>query len=193
MEDSQIIDLYWERSQDAITQTRTKYGRLLVSIALRILKSMEDAEECESDTYLRAWESMPPQRPSVLAAFLGRITRNLSLDRYDAMHAQKRGGSQVPLLLDELEECIGSGSIAGGAGAGVSQVDESVELRLILNRFLESQTQTARKIFVRRYWFGDSVRDIADAYDMGESRVKMTLMRTRNALREFLQKEGVSV
>ncbi len=183
MEDVRIIELYWARSQDAITQTKTKYGRLIFSIAMRILRVSEDALECENDTYLKAWNSMPPQRPDNLSAYLGKISRNLSLDRYEREHAQKRGGSQVPLILDELEECIPSAPDGG----------MPLELRDLLNRFLESQTERARVLFVRRYWFGDSVKEIAEQYQLGESLVKMTLLRSRNALRALLEKEGVSI
>lgn len=184
MEDSRIIDLYWERSQSAVTETKNRYGRLIYSIAIKILRAHEDADECENDTYLRAWNSMPPQRPNVLSAFLGRIARNLALDRYEREHAAKRGGSQIPMLLDELEECIPSGE---------SAAELSLEMRDILNRFLEGQTQTARKIFLRRYWFGDTVKEIASRYGLGESRVKMTLLRSRGALRDYLETEGVHI
>ena len=184
MDDSRIIDLYWARSQDAVTETRNKYGRLIFSIAMKILRAHEDSEECENDTYLRAWNSMPPQKPDILSAFLGKIARNLALDRYEKEHAVKRGGSQIPLILEELEECIP----AAGGGSELS-----LEMRDILNRFLEGQTPTARKIFVRRYWFGDSVKEIAQMYDLGESRVKMTLLRSRNSLRDLLETEGVSI
>ncbi len=183
MEDVSIINLYWARSQEAITQTKNKYGRLIYSICMRILRIAEDAYECENDTYLKAWDSMPPQRPDYLSAYLGRIARNLSLDRYEKEHAQKRGGSQIPLILDELEECIPSMPDGG----------LPLELRDLLNRFLESQTERARKLFVRRYWFGDSVKEISERYDLGESLVKMTLLRSRNALRELLEQEGVSI
>ncbi len=183
MEDVRIIELYWARSQEAIIQTKTKYGRLIFSIAMRILRIAEDAYECENDTYLKAWHSMPPQRPDHLSAYLGKITRNLSLDRYEREHAQKRGGSSMSLILDELEECIPSGENG----------ELSLEMRDLLNRFLEGQTERARVLFVRRYWFGDSVKEIARRYDLGESLVKMTLLRTRNALKALLEKEGVSV
>ena len=183
MEDVRIIELYWERSQEAIVQTRTKYGRLIYSICMRILRIAEDASECENDTYLKAWDSMPPQRPDHLSAYLGKIARNLSLDRYEKEHAQKRGGAQIPLVIDELAECI------------PSSPDQSLPLELkdLLNRFLESQTERARILFLRRYWFGDSVKEIAEQYDLGESLVKMTLLRSRNALRALLEQEGVSI
>ena len=178
MEDSRIIDLYWARSQDAITETKTRYGRLIYSIAMKILRLHEDADECENDTYMKAWNSMPPQRPNILSAFLGKIARNLALDRYEREHALK-----IPLILDELEECIPS---EGG-------MELPIETRDILNRFLEGQTETARKVFLRRYWFGDSVKEIAQMYGLGESRVKMTLLRSRTTLRQYLEAEGVSI
>ncbi len=183
MEDRQIIDLYWARSQEAVEQTRIRYGRLIYSIAMKILRIREDADECENDTYMRAWNSMPPQRPVLLSAFLGKIARNLALDRYEREHAQKRGGCEIPLILDELEECIPSGS----------GMELPLEMRDILNRFLEGQTETARKIFLRRYWFGDSVKEIAGLYGLGESRVKMSLLRSRDTLRKYLEAEGVSI
>ncbi|HCI73319.1 MAG TPA: RNA polymerase subunit sigma-70 [Lachnospiraceae bacterium] len=183
MEDVSIIELYWARSQDAIVRTKEKYGRLIYSICIRILRIAEDALECENDTYLKAWDSMPPNRPDHLSAYLGRIARNLSLDRYEREHAMKRGGSQIPLILEELEECIPA-SLDSGL---------PLELRDLLNRFLEGQTERARILFVRRYWFGDSVKEIAERYALGESLVKMTLLRSRNALRAFLEREGISI
>ena len=183
MEDVSIIDLYWARSQDAIVRTKEKYGRLIYSICIRILRIAEDALECENDTYLKAWDSMPPNRPDHLSAYLGRIARNLSLDRYEREHAMKRGGSQIPLILEELEECIPA-SLDSGL---------PLELRDLLNRFLEGQSERARILFVRRYWFGDSVKEIAERYALGESLVKMTLLRSRNALRAFLEREGISI
>ena len=183
MEDVSIIELYWARSQDAIVQTKAKYGRLIYSICMRILRIAEDALECENDTYLKAWDSIPPQRPEYLSAYLGRIARNLSLDRFEREHAMKRGGSQIPLILEELEECI-----PAAQGAEVP-----LELRDLLNRFLESQTERSRILFVRRYWFGDSVKEIAQRYALGESLVKMTLLRSRNALRALLEQEGVGI
>jgi RNA polymerase sigma-70 factor (ECF subfamily) len=183
MEDVSIIELYWARSQDAIVRTKEKYGRLIYSICIRILRIAEDALECENDTYLKAWDSMPPNRPDHLSAYLGRIARNLSLDRCEREHAMKRGGSQIPLILEELEECIPA-SLDSGL---------PLELRDLLNRFLEGQTERARILFVRRYWFGDSVKEIAERYALGESLVKMTLLRSRNALRAFLEREGISI
>ena len=167
MEDSTIIDLYFARNEDAIVQTKTKYGRMLNSISMRILHSLEDADECENDTYLKTWNVIPPQKPDIFSAFLSRIVRNLSLDRYDMMHADKRGNAQVGVMLDELAE--------------------------ILNRFLSEQKELTRKMFIRRYYFGYNVSEIAEKYGVSESKVKMTLLRVRGKLKDYLEKEGVTV
>ena len=108
IEDKEILGLYWNRSENAITETRNKYGRYLRGIAARILRNNEDAEECESDTYMKAWDRLPPDKPDILSAFLGKITRNLSLDLYEKKNTQKRGGGEIPLILEELEECLSS-------------------------------------------------------------------------------------
>ena len=185
MEDQIIIDMYFARDEQAIACTRDKYGRLLRSIAYGILKSHEDSEECENDTYLKTWSVIPPTRPSALQEFLAKITRNLSLDRYDSMHAAKRGAGEVPLMLDELEECIPD---QGGSATDDESDDE--ELKRILNKFLEGLPQDARKIFMRRYFFGDSVNEIADKLGFGKSKVKMSLSRSRDSLKVLLEKEG---
>lgn len=185
MEDQLIVDMYFARDEQAITCTRDKYGRLLRSIAYGILKSHEDSEECENDTYLKTWNVIPPTRPDSLQAFLARITRNLSLDRYDQLHAAKRGSGEIPLMIEELEECI--------ADLGASSTDdeaENEELSRILNKFLETLPSDARKIFMRRYFFGDSVNEIADKFGFGKSKVKMTLLRSRDSLSVLLKKEG---
>lgn len=183
MEDEAIIALYEQRSENAIIQTKNKYGRMLVSIALGILRDMEDARECESDTYLHTWNVIPPQRPAVLSAFLSRITRNLSLNRYEERHARKRGGGEVPLLLDELAECI------PGSDNTESFVRERA-LRQVLDDFLGSLRQDARIIFMRRYWYCDSVQEISARYGYGTSKIKMSLLRSRKELRKRLEEEG---
>ncbi len=185
MEDSTIIDLYFARNEDAIVQTKTKYGRMLNSISMRILHSLEDADECENDTYLKTWNVIPPQKPDIFSAFLSRIVRNLSLDRYDMMHADKRGNAQVGVMLDELAEVIADDR-AGG-------LSESRELAEILNRFLSEQKELTRKMFIRRYYFGYNVSEIAEKYGVSESKVKMTLLRVRGKLKDYLEKEGVTV
>ena len=186
MEDSQIIDLYWARLEQAIQETDTKYGSYCRAIAHNILKSMEDSEECVSDTWLRAWNAMPPQRPSVLSAFLGRITRNLSLDRYKAARAEKRGGGELPLALDELDACI-------AAKGGVEAEFDGKELARALDAFLRTLPERECSLFLRRYWFVDSVRDIASRYSMNENNVKSILFRTREKLRKYLEEEGITV
>ena len=184
MEDRAIVALYWARLEIAILETKKQYGRLLRSISRGILKSEEDAEECENDTYLKAWDTIPPQKPEELSAYLAKITRNLSLDRYDAMHAEKRGGGEVPLLLDELTEVIANDAAFPSDTGALCEV---------LNAFLGSLKADARNIFLRRYWFGDSVQEISERSGFGESKIKMSLLRSRQGLKEVLEKEGYRV
>lgn len=186
MEDERIVDLYWQRSEDAINQSSAKYGRYCHTIAYNILYSEEDTEECVSDTWLRAWNAIPPARPDCLKAFFGKITRNLALDRYDASKAQKRGGGETDAVLDELAEFIPD------AGSQ-SQAVEELELTEILNAFLEELTPEKRRIFMRRYWYMDQVKDIAEFYGISESKVKTTLFRCREQLKTVLLKEGISI
>lgn len=183
MEDSKIVELYWERSEDAISQTKSKYGRYCHSIAYNILHSDEDAEECVNDTYVRAWSAIPPQRPTKLSAFLGKITRNIALDRYDASTAKKRDGT-VALVLDEIAECVPDTDIA---------VADEYILKDTINGFLRSLPQRTRIVFMRRYWYLCSVEEIARDLDMSESNVKVTLMRTRTRFREYLVRKGINV
>ncbi len=186
MEDQTIIDLYWNRSEDAIAETANKYGRYCRRISYNILYNHEDCEECVNDTYLKAWNTMPPARPARLPAFLGKIVRNLSLDRYERSMAKKRGTGQVPLALFELEECIPSSS-------DTEAVIDNLFLAQLLNRFLAETKPKARKIFVQRYWYFMSVKEIAADLGVGESYVKMTLSRLRGKLKQFLEKEGVTL
>lgn len=184
MDDKQIVDLYWERSEAAISETDKKYGSYFRYIADNILHNHEDAEECVNDTYLRAWNTMPPKRPNRLATFLGKITRNLSLNKYETRNAEKRGGGQIPCILEELQTCIPSGE-------DVAQIAEDRAVVEAINIFLATLSAESRKIFVRRYWYMSSVRDIATEYGISESKVKVTLFRTRNALKTHLEKEGI--
>lgn len=186
MEDAQIIDLYWARDEQALKQTDIKYGGYCRSIANHILHNPDDTEECVWDTWLHAWNAMPPQRPAILSAFLGRITRNLSYDRYKAAHAEKRGGGSVPLALDELSQCIPSGLDA-------QRAVEDRELSAAIDRFLRALPARECNIFLRRYWYVDSVAEIAARYAMKENTVKSVLYRTRERMRAFLQKEGICV
>lgn len=186
MEDDQIIKLYWARSEDAITQTARKYGSYCYTIAYNILHSSEDSEECVNDTYMKTWSSLPPQRPRKLSAFLGKITRNLSLDRYRHYTAEKRGSGQPVLALEELSGCV-------PATDSTEKDLDQMELTALLNRFLASLSSESRKCFMRRYWYFSPVSEIARDYGMTESKVKMSLLRSRNKLREMMEKEGVSL
>lgn len=187
MEDIKIIALYWARSEQAITQTAQKYQRLCHSISYQILHNHQDAEECVNETYLAAWNSIPPQRPNSLTAFLGRITRNLSLNRYKAAHTAKRGGGQTALALEELKECLASAD-----DAVEQQLDEAFVLA-VLNRFLAEQPSIKRNIFIKRYWYLLSSKEIAQAVGYDEAGVNNILFRMRAALKKELAKEGVSV
>ena len=182
MDDNLIIDLYWSRSEAAISETDRKYGPYCRSIAYGILQDHEDSEECVSDTWLRAWEAMPPQRPNRLSAFLGKITRNLALDRFDYHHAAKRSAA-FDQLLSELNECI------------PDRRDDYAQLELtqLLNHFLRSLPREHRNLFLRRYWYGESIEDLAKRYTMSQSAVKSNLFRTRNKLKAYLEKEGVGI
>lgn len=183
MDDLQIIELFWQRSEKALTATKKKYGSYCRTIAYRILRSAEDTEECLNDTYLRLWNSIPPRRPQKLSAYLAKITRNLALDRVEKRSAAKRGGGEVPLALEELAECI------PGGGDPV----EERELKDALERFLRALPAETRRIFMKRYWHLYSVKAIAKEDGLGESKVKMILLRTRSQLKEFLEKEGIDL
>ena len=186
MNDKQIVDLYWARSEDAISETSKRYGRYCHYIARNILHNDEDSEECVNDTYLKAWEAIPPHRPEKLSAFLGKIVRNLALNRYKRYTAEKRGNGQVPVALDELQDCIpASGSVA-------ETIDDFL-LVDIFNRFLAGLPAEKRKIFVRRYWYLSPIKEIAKDYSISESNVKVTLLRIRNDLRQILEKEGITL
>ncbi len=182
MEDRQIIDLYWARSETAISETEKKYGRYCRYIAYRILENDEDAKEIENDTYLKAWNSIPPSRPYPLKTFLGTVSRNLALDRYEKRHAQKRGG-QAEAVLEELSECIPDNDVGNDIG-------ELFALRDAMNRFVRSLPDKAQNVFVRRYWYSSPIAEIAEDLDMKESSVSVLLLRTRKKLKAFLHKEG---
>ena len=186
MEDCKIIDLYWARKEQALAETDAKYGSYCRTIARNILRNFEDTEECVSDTWLHAWNSMPPQRPGILSAFLGRITRNLSFDRCKYQQAAKRGGGTLPLALDELGECIPSAQ-------RVEYALEQKELAAVIDRFLRTLPEKDCNLFLRRYWYVDTIAEIARQYGMTESKVKMQLARTKEKLRIYLEKEGIRV
>ena len=184
MEDNQIIDLYWARSEEAISETAKKYDRYCRAIARNILNNDEDAEECVSDAYLRLWNAVPPARPNRLQTYLGRIVRNLSLNKREKASAEKRGAGQIPLILDELAECIPDDP-DGDA------VTESILIKDVLDRFLDTLFPEARQIFVRRYWYMSSLKEIAEEYGISEGNAAVSLLRTRTKLKSMLEKEGI--
>ena len=185
MEDLEIVGLYWARDQLAIAESEKKYGSLCGSIAMNILHNRQDSEECVNDTWGRAWESMPPQRPGALGAYLGRIVRNLSLNRWRKNQAQKRGGGGAEVLLSELGECLPE------PGSGVLCQEE--QLSGIISRWLETLPEEDRVVFLRRYWYGDSLEAIARARDTGANHLAVRMHRLRKKLREHLEQEGVTV
>lgn len=185
MEDSQIIELYWQRSESAIAETAKKYGKLCRHIAMNIVGNLSDAEECENDTYVSTWNAIPPTRPNVFSAFLTKIVRNIALNRYEYNKAQKRN-HEFDLVLEELEGCVaGKDTVESTYEAGV--------LAGILDEFLEKLPKERRVMFVRRYWYSDSVKDIAKRLQISESKVKTTLFRTRNELQDYLSAHGITV
>ena len=184
MKDEEMVGLYWMRSEDAVAATAEKYGNYCYSIAFSILHNAEDAEECVNDAYLVAWNSIPPHRPERVAAFLGKITRNVSLNRWKQYNAQKRGEGQTELALSELEECI-------PAKTGIEQAVEDELLTWSIEKFLYSQPRLKRNLFIRRYWYISSIQELADEYGMSESKVKSLLFRMRKKLKHHLAKEDI--
>lgn len=184
MEDQQIIGLFWSRDDGAIHAAQEKYGIRLLRLAERLTGSREDGEECVNDTFLSAWNAIPPERPRLLFAWLARVCRNLAFDRLDWKKAEKRHGEAVALTA-ELEACV--------PDRLRERETADRELAELLTRFLESQPEAARLMFLRRYWYGDSIREIGERYGYGESKVKVTLLRTRNRLRDYLEREGITV
>ena len=186
MDDHNIITLYFQRSEQAIAVTAAKFGNYCYSIAYHILQEQRDSEEVVSDTYLDAWNAMPPHKPNSLSAFLGRITRRNALDRWEYLHAAKRGRGEVLLVLEELNDCVSA------QGNPETEVQRQ-ELGRAISLFLKQLPQIERKVFVRRYWYLESVREIAHNEGFSQSKVKSMLLRTRNKLRTYLEKEGITV
>ncbi len=183
MEDEKILQMYFARDEGAIGATAEKYGSYCTSIARNILHSREDVEECVNDTYLRAWNAIPPNRPGILRTFLGKITRNLAFNRYRDNTADKRGGGEQPLVLEELAGCV----------AGGETVEEAFDHKALveaINSFLDSLPEDKRRIFVCRYFYTDSIADIAGRFGMTYAGVNMTLTRLRNKLHAYLTKRG---
>lgn len=182
MEDKQIVDLYWARNENAITQTSVKYGKMMHTTSHSIVGSHEDAEECVNDAYLAAWNSMPENRPTYLGAYMAKIIRNISLNRYDRNHAAKRHGVQV--VFEELEECLGDYETP-------EEQYESGCLRDVLNEFLAGLGEEKRVVFLRRYFYTDSIADIAQRMQISEGKVKTMLFRMRAQLAEVLKEAGI--
>lgn len=185
MEDVDIIGLYWAREERAISESDRKYGGLCRGVARRVLSSPEDGEECVSDTWLRAWNAMPPQRPSYLGAFFARLTRNLALDRYRRLTAEKRGGGEPALALSELEDCVSGGSM-----------EEALDRRALaeaLNGFLYSLKPMDRALFLRRYWSLEETAALAKRYGVSVSALHTRLHRLQGRLRAYLEREGIAL
>ncbi|MDE6726947.1 MAG: sigma-70 family RNA polymerase sigma factor [Oscillospiraceae bacterium] len=183
MTDSDIIELYMRRDERAIAETQKIYGKYCEKVARNILGDEQEARECVNDTYLKAWENIPPERPQSLAAYLAKLTRNGALSRYRHSTAGKRGGETVPLILDELSEIVSDGS-------SVEKTAENHEIISEINRFLETLPETSRRIFVLRYICCESVRSIAQRFGIRENSVSVNLNRTKKQLKKHLNKEG---
>jgi len=186
VKDEKIIDLYLKRVEGAIEETAVKYGNYCFTIANNILKSHQDAEECVSETYLKTWENIPPVIPIHLGAFLGKITRNLSLDRYKFNRRKKREKSEFELLLSELEDCI-------PGEASTEMVMDYHYTTERINDWLKEQDRIQRQLFIRRYWYSDGIADLVLMFGMSESKVKSMLFRMRKKLKVYLEKEGIVI
>ena len=184
MNDLQIVDLYWQRNSDAIDYTAQKYGNYCLSVAKNILCNFQDAEECVNDTWVGAWNTMPDNRPNNLRIFLGTITRRLACSRIRMDYAQKRGKGQIPLILEELDTCLPTSPSA-------AHIVEAKELEEYINAFLHTLPKQECNIFLRRYWFAESINQISHRYDSNPNTIKSSLYRSRRKLRAFLEKEGL--
>ena len=183
MNDTEIVELYWSRKERAVEETAKKYGSYCYAIAYNILSNREDSEESVNDTYIEAWNAMPPHRPLILSSFLGKITRRLAIDKWRSEHAQKRGGGELTDVLDELAECV----------AYEDSAERHLEKQMLsqaINDFLRTLSETERKIFVCRYFYMESVEAVCKRFGYSVSKVKSTLFRVREKLRIYLQKEG---
>ena len=184
MEDSRIIELYESRDQQAISQSDMKYGGYCYSVGYNILGVREDTEECVNETWLRAWNSIPPQKPRMLSAFFGRITRNIAFDRYRASKAAKRGKGEIAAVLEELDECIPDNDTT-------ESLCDGRHLEGLINEFLGELQERDRNIFLQRYWFATPIKEISKKHAMNLNTVKASLFRSRNKLKALLEKEGV--
>lgn len=183
MLDSEIVELYWKRDEKAISETKSSYGKYLFKIANNILSDFEDSMESVNDTYYAAWNSMPPQRPSILSTYLGKLTRRISIDIFRKRNREKRRVSEYALSLNELEDCVSGGNTP----------EEEIEVQLlakVINEFLRKQPEEARNLFIGRYYFLDSLKDVARYCGVSEGKAKSILFRTRCNLKVHLEKEG---
>lgn len=186
MEDEQIVSLYWQREEAAIRETEAKYSRYLTKIAYNILADMEDSHESVNDTYLAAWNSIPPHRPGVLSTYLAKITRRISITRFRYRNREKRRNSEYEVSISELGDCVSGGNTT----------EEALNVKLLADAigiFLRLQPEESRNAFIGRYYFLDPVKEVAAYCGMTESKCKTVLYRTRQALREYLEKEGFAV
>lgn len=185
MEDKIIIELYWERKEEAIKETALKYGKLCTYISRNILSSQEDTEECVNDTYFAVWNAIPNERPNIFSAFISRITRNLALKKYEYLSAAKRNPGAIASL-EELGDCI----------SGTESVESEIEKRRIestIDTFLWQQSEEKRNIFIRRYWYFDTIESICKSTGFSQSKVKSMLYQMRQRLRKKLESEGIEV
>lgn len=186
MDDNMIVKMFFDRNEIALVETERKYGRYLSKIAYNILFDTEDCKECVNDTYMRAWNIIPPNSPKNLSVFLGKIARRLAIDIFRKKHAEKRGNSELAISLYELDECLPDKFTTE------TSLEQS-ELSGCINRFLSSLTDENRNIFICRYFYSDSIKDIAGFLNTSESKIKSSLFRSRKALKEHLEKEGFSL
>ena len=185
MDDKEIVSLFLARNESAITETDKKYGKYCFYIAFRILRNESDSEEIVNDTYMKTWETVPPNEPDPLKPYVGKISRNMALDRYDKYNAQKRGGG-LESALEELSECIPDRYES-------TDVADSLALTEALNKFLATLSERSRTIFIRRYWYACEISEIAEMMKMKDSAVAVSLLRSRNKLKKHLDKEGIFV
>lgn len=184
MEDERIVLLYESRNEEAIRETKRKYGKYCRSVLYGILRNREDIEECENDVYFDIWKRIPPEKPRTFAVYLGTIARRAALDRLRACTADKRGGGETALSLAELDECI-------SVGKSIDEILSEKALAEAISAFLHTLPETECNVFLRRYWYFDSIKEIGFRYGFGVSKVKSMLMRTREKLRAYLEKEDI--
>lgn len=183
MDDEEIIRLFLARDERAISEAQSKYGKYCSTVALNILKNREDSEACVNDAMLRAWNAIPPEQPRNLAGFLAKITKNICLNTYDKSHAEKRGGGEMPLIFDELSECVPDGS-------NVERSFEQKELTDTVGKFLKTLPSAKRDLFILRYWYCLSIAEAAQKSGISESNAAVTLLRIRKKLLAYLRKRG---